>query len=288
MAQDKDTVKAGWYVALLVDVLGQHEAIRNAPPLPRTEEDRVSYLGAMRESAGKAEQVRKLVSAFFGRYLDVTSPAILNKLNTEQRAQYDILSECPIHIQMFSDTVIAFAPLCTSGRVSTRGVIAMIWAAVSTLVHSLSDEIAVRGAIDVDEAIELHENELYGRVVLNVHHLEKNVAQWPRIVVGKGLLEFLTQMQKMPCSDVVDQMNSKVAQKCLSIIEPDVDGVPIIDYLGRGVRCEFGSSALAQETLERSFAFVRREHKRFAQSGDRKLALRYGLLRHYYERKTAE
>ncbi len=281
-------MKAGWYVALLIDVLGQQKAILNAPPFPETEGEKASYLDAIRDTAGKVVEVRQLVSTFFHSYFHSPPSTLPDRLTSEQRAQYDILNEWRLGTQMFCDTVIAFAPLPTrTGQVVTRGAEAMMWAAISTLIHSLSEGIALRGAIDVNDATELHDNDLYGRVVLNVHRLEKNVAQWPRIVVGEGLLKFLGEMRQTRCSDLVGQMNCKMAERCLRTITPDVDGVPILDYLGSGFQHEFGC-ILAQDTLSRCLAFVRAEHERFSQSGDYKHALRYSLLRQYYETNNVD
>ena len=94
-------------------------------------------------------------------------------------------------------------------------------------------------------------------------------------------------MVHTPCSDLVGQVNRKMAETYLSIIALDVDAVPIIDYLGSAFRREFGSP-FAQDTLKRCLAFIRREHERFSKSGDHKHALRYLLLRQYYERNAMD
>ncbi|MGE5296533.1 MAG: hypothetical protein ACM3VT_17070 [Solirubrobacterales bacterium] len=286
MAEDKGTIKAGWYVALVIDVLGQHEAILNAPPFPKTEGEKANYLTALKDSAGKVIEVRRLVQVFFESYLRASHSDVADKLDSEQRAQFAIFRECRISTQMFSDTVIAFAPISTTvGRVTTKAVEAMMMAAISTLVHCLAEEIVVRGAIDVDEAIELGDHDLYGRVVVNVHRMEESVAQWPRIVVGKGMLDFLDEMSHRTCRDFVDRMNCEKAKACLGIITPDVDAVPIIDYLSVGLAQGFGAP-LAEDVLQQCRGFINREHARFSRAGDHKLALRYGLLRQYYDKST--
>ncbi len=285
---EEDVVHCGWYVTLLVDVLGQGEAISRLASLPQTEEQKDNYLRAVKDSAGKVDEVRQLISEFFRSYLNTTSSIPLSQLTNEQRVQYDILNDYRIGTQMFSDTVIAYSPLSTSsGRVSTKGVYTMVLAAASTLIHSLSDEVALRGGIDVGVAMELHDNDLYGPALMTVDYLEKKVAQWPRIVVSKGLIQFLHQMMRTPCADLVDQMNYKLAETCLSIIAPDVDGVAIIDYLGDAFRRTFGS-ANQRPIVEAGLAFAHREHERFSQKGDYKHTLRYSLLRQYYEERMAK
>lgn len=284
----EDVIHCGWYVTLLVDVLGQREAISLLASLPETEEQKANYLSAVKDSAGKVDEVRRSISKFFKSFVDASSSIPLNQLTNEQRMQCDILNDHRIGTQMFSDTVIAYSPLSTdAGRVSTHGVYTMVLAAASTLIHCLSDEVALRGGIDVGVAMELHDNDLYGPALMTVDDLEKKVAKWPRIVVGKGLMQFLHQMMRTPCADLVDQMNCKLAETCLSIIAPDVDSVTIIDYLGDAFRRTFGSEN-QRPIVEDGLAFARREQERFSQKGDYKHTLRYSLLRQYYEERMAK
>jgi len=281
----EDEIHCGWYVTLLVDVLGQGEAISHLAFLPQTEEQKTAFFQAIKNSAGKVDLVRRLITQFFESFLHTPLSIPTSELTDEQRVQCDILNDYRIGTQMFSDTVIAYSPLSTgAGRVSTKGVYAMVFAAASTLILCLSKEVALRGGIDVGVAMELHDNDLYGPALMTVDYLEKKVAQWPRIVVSKGLMQFLRQMMRTPCADLVDQMNCKVAETCLSIIAPDVDGVAIIDYLGDAFRRTFGSVD-QRSIVEAGLAFARREHEQFSRSGNYKLALRYGLLRQYYEER---
>lgn len=81
-----------------------------------------------------------------------------------------------------------------------------------------------------------------------------------------------------------------MAANCLKMIVRDLDGVPILDYLGSEFLQSINENSERAKEYESVFklalAFVESEYSRRKQAGDKKLALRYYLLLNYFKAKN--
>ena len=140
----------------------------------------------------------------------------------------------------------------------------------------------IRGAIDVGLGIECWGNEIYGPVLVQVHDLEQNVAQLPRIVVGDGLVQYMRYAgAQWQGSDIADRFRCKTVKLCREMVSNDRDGVNFVDFLGKTARMIYAADAHFPDDAKKALEFVAREHERFVQACDQKLAERYGRLRCY-------
>ena len=132
-------------------------------------------------------------------------------------------------------------------------------------------------------ATEFFKGEIYGSVLRCAYLLEQHVAQYPRVVVGPQAMSFLQEIASGVGNTGVDRLNKSVAKDCLSAIAIDEDGTPFVDFLGDHVHNLLRGEQMPVELVKQGYEFVKKEHERFKQSQNHKLALRYALLRRYYE-----
>jgi hypothetical protein len=66
----------------------------------------------------------------------------------------------------------------------------------------------------------------------------------------------------------------------------DVDGLPLLDYLGEGFRALHSGTVLADAVRE-AYSFVEQEAKRWRAEKNSKLAFRYALLQRYFDARRA-
>jgi hypothetical protein len=283
VSSDADTIRIGYHVVLLIDVLNQRDAIRAMEKLPSTDEQRQQYIAAVKNSAGVVDGVRQMVEGFFRSFLSAPAGHPVEQLPPQQRKLYENSRECRVEAQMFSDTVIVYAPLVTqSGGIGIRGVYALMAAACSMMLTTLAAKTSIRGGLDVGVAMELRPRDLYGPALAETYRLESTVAQYPRVAVGRGLVDFLTSTIQSDTGDALSSLNAEMARVCLELLAKDTDGVPFLDYLGSGMRTLLGGSG-DRDLAEKALAFAQAEHQRFCDQGNSKLALRYALLRQYIE-----
>src|SRR5207249_12066685 len=82
--------------------------------------------------------------------------------------------------------------------------------------------------------------EIYGTALERAYLLECNVAQYPRIVIGEELWNYLNCVLREfgNRSDGLARAITAIAEKCIGLIAKDTDGQSILDYLGPVVRSE--------------------------------------------------
>jgi len=138
-----------------------------------------------------------------------------------------------------------------------------------------------RGAIEIGVAARFPQADLYGPALAKVHDLESKVAQYPRIIVGPTLIDYLNAQVRKPENDLPSRVNRGLAKLCLSLLSEDADGLWIIDYLGQAFT-DLGRQEGWQEIRKMAFSFVLGEFERFRREDPDKLGKRYERLVAYY------
>ncbi len=82
----------------------------------------------------------------------------------------------------------------------------------------------LRGSVDISWGVELHPGEIYGAAVANTYELESEIAQYPRIVIGERVVDYLNANLKTPQPDIYNEFNRSLAK--LSFVQ-FVNNVPI-------------------------------------------------------------
>lgn len=279
-----EKIWVGPHVVLFLDVLNQREAIRALEKLPSSPSEHAEYVRALKDSKGKVEGLRKILRGFYSAYENPPPQPLMGRLNPQQRKFFDEWKarKMPLAFQSFADTVVAFAMVkAHDGMLPVDSLYALLSAAGGVLMTCLAAGVPVRGGIDMNVALVLDGNDLYGPAALEAFRLESEVAQYPRVAVGKNVLGFLQAIRATTENDLLSQMNRELAGVCMNLISVAEDAVPFVDFLGdtfRGVVGETGNDLFLN-----GFNFAKREHETFLKSGNQKLAGRYASLRRYYE-----
>ena len=149
----------------------------------------------------------------------------------------------------------------------------------------------VRIGIDLHQGVELHNNEIYGPVVAAAHEMESRVAQYPRVVVGKAVFDYLKWASKKPQYDPVSRYKALLCQECKSLLIDDFDGQWIVDYLGDYFRAiVFSQVSLlpAGSSILDAYNCIKRQIIKCSESKNTKLALRYLALLDYFEERLPD
>ena len=115
-------------------------------------------------------------------------------------------------------------------RLSRARAVYDLWTALLGLsvlsLASSAHELPWRGGIDVGIGTQIFPHEVYGPVLLSACKLESTVAEWPRLVVGRGLLDSLAFTERLPTIEPLDAFTAKVATDCRQMICGSEDGWP--------------------------------------------------------------
>lgn len=233
---EQNTVYLANYVTLFLDVLGQKNVINNLVNIPEKESEEKEVIEILKESAGFVIMMRNMLGSFF------RNAAKLSELGKQQSvAMKNILitlHEVKIIQKYFSDSFIFSVCLMEKGNnmVPMSGLYNTIYGACFTQFATLAIGKPLRGGIDVGLSIEIEENEIYGRSLSSAYALERDVANYPRIVVGKELYNMIYEFTNIDEKDSFTKLNKFLAKECMKLIFKDYDNNYALDYLSPSIK----------------------------------------------------
>lgn len=291
--KSKQNINYYFYLLAFIDVLGQKEAFQSIENQLLTD-NHPQLIEAHKQTAFFVETLRAGFKDFFDAYTADKEP--LAKVPTEKMDQFKAMLKSNLKHQRFSDSIQAYVCLHTDKYHSNaiNGVFGALLACGGMLLLSLASKKAFRAGIEVGLGTELDNGEIYGPVLYKAYELEHKVAEYPRIVIGQELINYLGQLanghqqiQGQVKEDV--ELCKLMATNCLKMIVRDLDGVPILDYLGdeflRSINENPERAKDFESVSDLALKFVESEYAKRKQAGDRKLALRYYLLLNYFKAK---
>jgi hypothetical protein len=134
-------------------------------------------------------------------------------------------------------------------------------------------------------AAEFFKGEVYGPALYQAYHLENELAQYPRIVVGDEFCNYLADEMNWPGQDVDARHRQSWGRDCVSWITTDFDGARILDYAGEAMKKTFPK---LQSSIESAVKFTYKEWQKFLATGNTKLAGRYFMLYNYLESRREQ
>ena len=280
-------IGVGYYVVAYIDLLGQKDVLRNLKDLPdeSNPDSWDSFLNTLRDVYSPIKHMRTSFRQFFDSFSQRSGD--IGELNKQQRDAFKAATSYPIRIQPFSDAVVISVPLrIAEYRVPTRGILGVLSAAAMTCIFCLAAGHPLRGGIDVGIAMDMSSNEIYGAALARAYTLESKVAQYPRIVVGQELIQYLRISAKEESNDAHAKFRREIAKHCLDLVAIDVDEYPILDYLGEGFRDDFARATdigKGKDIIAKAYRHVVQCFSKFRGEQNTKLSDRYERVMHYFE-----
>jgi len=284
------------YIVGLVDLLGQSRKldeldslwwkIQSADDAGEKEECK-----RMREvtdvTCGEVKYFRKLFTNSFNILKKSVLENKRNKnLSPDEEALVTRMTEDVCKLRSFSDMIVLYVPLDSGGGLLARfRLAAMLIACVGVLTVEFKSGTFFRGGIEVGGGTELDNGDIYGPVLKEAYRLEKEVADYPRIVIGKRLSDFIqSEAQASDGGEFLNSVLVRVNDFCKNIICEDDDGQIILDYLGKGA-FDLNQSRYNEtcDFVKRGMAKVEGELNAHKKEGNQDLVKRYEKLLAYYQ-----
>ncbi len=188
--------------------------------------------------------------------------------------------------QRWSDGLVFYTSM--RGEAPMNAIWDIFCTAGSLYFLGLAEGSPLRGGLDISWGAELHKGELYGPIVANAYELESSVAQYPRIVVGTRVVDYLrVAIQQADESDPIDAINSQLASLCSHMIVTDLDGFHIIDYLGESFTKALFTEETSATLFTQAHSFVSSQFEEFSATKNSKLAIRYKWLLDYFQQRKS-
>ncbi|MBI3804421.1 MAG: hypothetical protein HY282_11740 [Nitrospirae bacterium] len=279
----KDPVRFNYYLIAFIDILNQKESLQKFKRLPVTADEKETFSQVIRETFGVVDGFRTSFEKFFSEKVKSTIP--MEMIPEEHRQMFIEARKTEVKFQGFSDTIVVYVSLNDETiKAPINGVFAALAACASTFLISLAIGHVCRGGIEIGWASEFYEGEIYGSALLDAYHLESEVAQYPRIVIGDQVINYLMSMKRAEGSDPLTKIGSQMADFCLSLFARDVDGNLILDYLGEGFKKHMAPNGFVgdfKDIPKKAYKFAEKELEKWREARNTKLSIRYNLLLNY-------
>jgi len=276
-------------------MLGQKEAYNGIKDIPTNEEE---------EKALNAAHVFtvEFIKKFRGSIIEIFEYYCSSRKDTKSSvgSSEEDLKRVKLKYSHFSDYVQMYVPLYHEKDgdyyVScVNGILGILMACGGMLLISLAEKHAFRVGIDVGIGVNIEENEVYGPALFNAYLLESRISQYPRIVVGDTLIDYLSKLKQgerqFASQETIDIEACKlIGTKCLNMISIDGDGIPIVDYLGAEFIKLYKTfpGDLFNEVYEKAKQYVENEYRIHKEKRNIKLALRYERLSNYFKSRPID
>ncbi len=267
-SKTKETIEN--YVVCLVDIMGQKDKLVQLNDFD-IKKDKKAVLKILRETYGKIKKFRHHMQSATD-WLDKITRLEKNKFDSNR-----------IKISSFSDLVTSYVSLRSDTyKVSFKGIYYLLFGNGLVFLQMLSEKSVLRGGIDLGIGIEYiddENNELYGSALANPYHIESNIANYPRIVIGETLYEYIKLASDEEVTTDSLGHNIHFAKKCMEIIRKDIDGKYILDYLSE----PFQNMENFDHHFKQAKHFIDEELLRFQNMHKIKEAKKYEQVISYFE-----
>jgi hypothetical protein len=269
------------YAVAFIDLLGQRAELRAHPILP---DDLNEAIALAKRTVGRVRGVHKLFESFWNAHSN--APSLFDQVVREHGPAMSIMRKGELRYQRFSDGLVVFASLAEGQDHSTlNGVYGLLMAAGSLCLCQLAKKQPVRIGIDVGWGVEHNPGELYGAALAHAYELESHVAQWPRAVVGRYLVDYLTKSASVTGESMPDRYRRDIAQECLDTLCQDSDGQVIVDFAGERFRTT-REPEKGNEVVQLATQYVDEQIEKWSRGGNAVLSGRYACLKRYLESRT--
>ena len=279
---NKPDMIAANYCISFVDLLGQRAEYKSEGLLPQSESDRDRFLKKIKRTINPIYHLQKDASDYMKSALSYKGP-LRKHLPKPQQEIYYQMREIKLKRQRWSDGLVYFVSLQQgSVKCPIGGILHLLGTVGSLCFVGLCKKRPLRGSVDISWGVELHPGEIYGAAVANAYELESEIAQYPRIVIGERVVEYLETNSKNPELDIFTEFNRSLAEICLGMIAIDFDGNYILDYLGPSFK-ESITKANHDKLFKLAFQFVNEQLEYWRKKKNTKLSMRYNHLFAYFQ-----
>jgi len=269
------------YLVVFFDLIGQREALRKITGIPASESGKQEFIVLIKKSIGRVLMIRDA----FKSYFDAASSHIPNIRLVPLELRNEIIESQKTNLSYYglSDAIVIAVPLTGENENCTdiNSVYSALAAICGIALVSLSVGIPARAGIDVGVATQIDDREVYGPALERAVYLEAQIAEYPRLVVGRELLSYLSWVGNQQFQTRLGEIASNMGKVCRKFIVQDTDGRVMLDYLGKNMKEAFGGK-MNKEIVDKAWNFVNEQHIFQIKNRNERLASRYFRMIRYF------
>jgi hypothetical protein len=268
------------YLIVFLDILGQRRILREIRELPTNDNEKEAFLDKIRQTLGKVDKLRNAFRDFFNASNSYIPNTAL--VPPEHREEFIASQKSEAYFYGFSDSIIVAVPLMSNDENSTavNGVYSALVATCGIDFISLAAKITLRAGLDVGIGTQIEGQEIYGPALERAYFIESNLAEYPRFVVGKELINYLLWVENQQCKTRLGLVAKEMAKFCREMIIRDTDGRFMLDFMGEKSK-ETAGNSIDAEVVRLARDFVVSQYQKYVKAENDKLSSRYFRLLNY-------
>ncbi len=281
----------GFFVVAYIDLQGQTNELKRFQSAfrrwPANDAEKREFLERAEPIWGRVRSFRDAVNDL--REIMCRPIPIPESIKVQAGQEYLALCEKyairSVGVQFIGDAALLKVPLRTD-----YSPLPSIWSLLDQLaihaLYSIGYGRPIRGGVEVGICSEIESNDLYGAAVSEAYFLESTVAEYPRIVIGNQLLEYLDTRQHSGGSQAEQDFILSIVQKIREMLALDTDGHQILSYLRPAVLSALEDPQGVRECVAAASRFIAGEIEKFERLRDsdfKKLVERYLRLKRYFQ-----
>lgn len=273
------------YLVAFVDILGQQEKLRSLKSLPdqNNKEETEEFYKVISDTYGSVKTMQDTFTSFFQTFDKRTIDT--STLTGKEKNLLRQMDSNQIKFQNFSDCTAIYMSLQDNDKkMPTRGIFGVLGGISITFLKCLALGFPIRGGIDIGLGMEINKNEFYGPALSRAYTLESKIAQYPRIVLGDELINYLKLNAALKENDKISGARKLGAKMCLNMFAQDSDGYPIIDYLGKHFNPKLDNDTF-ESVVKKAYESILLNSLKLQNDKKTKEAFKYSLLRNYFEHR---
>lgn len=277
------------YLVIYLDHLGQGERLRKITGIPTTDEKRQIFIENITESFGRVRYIRDNFRTYFELWK--SSKYDIDAVSIEHQSTLLMALKNPkLILYGLSNAVVIAVPLMSNDEsescTAMNGVRSALLAVCQLALLAFSSKIPIRAGIDIGIAAEFSPNEIYGSALLSAYDIESKLAEYPRFLIGKELINYLFWVENKRYDAQLGSIAQAGAKFCQRLIIQDTDGRFMLDFLGNVIK-EVSGDSLHKEDFISALEFVTSQYEKYLKEDNELLASRYyRLLRYFNSRKS--
>ncbi len=285
--QNTDLVHNFWIVGML-DLLGQKEAMEDIDFVHKemTASENEKFEKGVRAVYDATQLLHETIAGWV-RLSERTPPPFAG-LAPDELAALETTKGHPLKWQRFSDGLVTYTSLADPlEHCPFRALYFLIGGCATAMLRMLANGTPIRGGLALGAGSELRDGELYGPALARAHKLESEIAGYPRIVIDQRAFEYIARVHQSTGGGSRGEAARNLAGLCFQMIQTDVDGHTVVDFLGPGVVQQTGLSP-DSPIIAKAKAFVESQYENHKGNKRSKLAFRYASLLNYFEWRLKE
>jgi hypothetical protein len=269
------------YMVSFVDVMGQSDKLKKLRDYEWWKlDDQTQTL--LSETYGRVKRFRELYSRFLDNLLKpskISESFLATNPKEEEIKYWEATRITDLQINYIADSIIAMVPMQAKfGVLPFSSILALMGACCFAILSSFCEHRSIRGGVALGPCVfDPNTNEVYGTSLSIAVELEKK-ANWPRILVDHELIRVAKVFVDQEGNNIDERLNTTFAKRCLSLVADDIDGKPILDYLGPGIR---GLYDIQDKIAQKAFSFVQSQTSKYTK--DQNLFYKYDQVKKYFE-----